>query len=84
MTQLSLFDRPPPPRAKTPDVRMIRGRLLEALRLAARCERMPWPPAQPAKWEEDFPRLAALLGDGEGDELLGYFRVEMERLKKAV
>jgi hypothetical protein len=83
MSQLSLFDPPPaPPKPKSPDFRAIRTDLLGALRRAAHANKMPWSAEAARKWEEDFPRLAELLPDGEGQELLGYFREQMERLKK--
>lgn len=83
MHQPSLFDPPPaPPKPVKPDLRRIRTDLLGALRRAAHSDKMPWSAETVRKWEEDFPRLAAFLPDGEGEELLGYFRVEMERLKK--
>ena len=84
MNQPSLFDPPAQPRKPmSPDIRRIRGDLLGALRRAAHADRMPWNAETVRRWEEDFPRLAAMLPDDEGPELLGYFREQMERLKKA-
>lgn len=82
MSQLSLFDRPArPPEPLGPDLRLVRTDLLGALRRAAHADKMPWNAETARKWEEDFPRLAALLPDDEGSELLGYFREQMARLK---
>lgn len=84
MSQLSLFEPPAPPRkAPTPDIRGIRTDLLAVLRRAAHADSMPWNAETAGKWEEEFPRLAAFLPDGEGEELLGYFREQMDRLKNA-
>jgi len=83
MTQLSLFDRSPPPRPKTRDIRFLRARLLSALRFLAHADRMPWSAAEARRWEEDFPRLAAELPDDEGAELVRYFTEELQRVKKA-
>ncbi len=83
MTQLSLFDRSPPPRPKTRDIRFLRARLLSALRFLAHADRMPWSAAEARRWEEDFPRLAAELPEGEGAELVRYFTEHLERVKKA-
>lgn len=81
MSQFSLFDSPRVPEPPRPDLNFIRKTLNRALRQAREAEVMPWDEARTARWEREFPDLAARLPSEEGDELRKRFAMELARLR---
>lgn len=82
MSQLPLFDSRPAPEPPKPDLNFVRKTLNRALREVREAEIMPWNEVRTARWETEFPRLAAQLPPEEGGPLARRFREEMARLRQ--
>ena len=81
MSQLSLFDSRRAPDPPTPDPNFIRKMLNRALRQVREAETMPWDEARTARWEREFPALAAQLPPEEGGLFARRFAEELARLR---
>ena len=82
MSQLSLFDsRRAIPEPAVPDLNYVRKTLNRALRQVREAEILPWDELGTARWEKQFPLLAAQLPPEEGAPLAQRFAAEIARLR---
>lgn len=69
---------PPPPGGHTPET--IRAKMLKLIAEAKSAKTAPWPQRQTRSHMVMFPYMAEWLSNGEGEQLLLEFLIEMKRL----